>query len=156
MVLELARSAGANGMVAGQVMDMDMTGSKTMSLDELKNIHRSKTGALIAASFALAGIRSHQSPQTVEALRELGHLLGLIFQIGDDILDVTATEGDLGKSIGKDAEQGKCTYPALLGLAGAKDQLNIAMKQAQLLLSKLKLEDTDLPQVLDFLAIRNH
>ena len=156
MVLELARSAGMNGMVAGQVLDMDMTGAQQMSLEDLQKIHRYKTGALISASFVLAGIRAHKDQDTINTLRELGHLVGLVFQIGDDILDVTATEGDLGKSVGKDEEQGKCTYPALLGLAGAREQLGAAMEQAKLLLSKLNLEDTDLPQVLDFLATRNH
>jgi geranylgeranyl diphosphate synthase type II len=156
MVLELACSAGMNGMVAGQVLDMNMTGAENMSLEDLQEIHRCKTGALISASFALAGIRAHQSEEIIKTLRELGHLVGLVFQIGDDILDVTATEDDLGKSVGKDVEQGKCTYPALLGLAGAREQLDIAMKQAKLLLSQLKLEDTDLTQVLDFLATRNH
>lgn len=155
LVLELSRAAGMNGMVAGQVLDMEWTG-REMNLEQLENIHRHKTGALIAASMSMAGVRAHGSVAEVDQLRTLGHLLGMVFQIRDDILDVTASEADLGKSIGKDAEQGKCTYPTLLGLEGAQKRLNEVVEDALSRLSSLGLEGTDLPQVLDFLATRNH
>jgi geranylgeranyl diphosphate synthase type II len=116
---ELMRAAGAGGMIGGQLLDIDGEG-QSLSLDELERVHRLKTGALVAASVRLGGIAAGAGPKTLDALQRYGAAIGLAFQIADDILDVTATTHQLGKTAGRDRELGKNTYPALLGIAGAK------------------------------------
>lgn len=155
MVLELARASGMNGMVAGQILDM-MGSSDRASIEALESIHHKKTGALISASMAMAGLRAHQEKDKVEQLRDLGYLLGLIFQVGDDILDITSDATTLGKSVGKDQAQGKATYPALLGLDGAKEKLRDLEAMAQQKICELKLSSGDLPKILRFLVTRQH
>jgi geranylgeranyl diphosphate synthase, type II len=155
MVLELAQASGMNGMVAGQILDMESSG-KIPSLEQLQQIHRKKTGALIAAAMSLAGIRAHASPEFVGKLRQLGHLFGMIFQIRDDILDVISTTESMGKTVGKDLEQGKMTYPSLLGLDGAKEILRTVHKEAWQLIDELGVRPEELKSVLQFLANRQH
>jgi geranylgeranyl pyrophosphate synthase len=155
MVLELARASGMQGMVAGQILDMNGSGSDS-SLEALEAIHRKKTGALISACLTMAGVRSHQSQEKIEQLRTLGYLMGLIFQVGDDILDVTSNAEALGKSVGKDEAQDKATYPALLGLDGAQKKLKHLEEEAHATLLDLNLASGDLPHILSFLATRQH
>jgi geranylgeranyl pyrophosphate synthase len=104
----------------------------------------------------LAGLRAHRSADEINTLRRLGHLMGLAFQIGDDILDVTSDSETMGKSIGKDQEQGKSTYPSLLGLEGAREHLNKVKHEASQLIAHLRMEQTDLPLILTFLSERKH
>ena len=154
MVAELARAAGMNGMVAGQILDIDQTG-KQGDLEELERIHRGKTAAMISACFTLAALRSHYSGQVIEVYRELGVLVGMIFQVRDDILDVISNESKLGKSIGKDSSQGKLTTATLLGLKGAETYLNELSEQVQAKFKQLDLKSDDLESVLDFLVKRD-
>lgn len=119
MVKVLASAAGPAGMVGGQFIDIQATNSD-MTLDELKNMHSLKTGALIRASLALGGIAAGASAQQLSALDEFGAHIGLAFQVIDDILDVEGDTATLGKTQGKDSEANKPTYVRLLGLAGAK------------------------------------
>lgn len=116
----IARAAGSLGMVGGQALDMDSEG-KTLSFDALKTIHRSKTGALITASVLTGAIGAQASTSQLNALKRYGNAIGLAFQIVDDLLDVTATTEELGKTAGSDAQQGKATYPAFFGLAGTRE-----------------------------------
>lgn len=116
---ELYRSAGAAGMVGGQVLDLEAEG-RDIDLAELTAIHRAKTGALIAASAVVGAIAAGAGPATVAAVRDYGHEIGLAFQIVDDVLDDTASTAALGKTPGKDAAQHKATYTALLGIDGAR------------------------------------
>ena len=153
MVAELAQCAGMAGMVGGQLQDLRAE-KEGGDLERLQSIHRSKTGALMGASLALAGWRAHQDPKVVEDLRRFGVLLGLIFQVRDDILDVTSSEAELGKSIGKDEDQGKLTYPSLMGLDGAQRELNDRVMEAKDLLVGLPLIQDELLAVLKFLAER--
>jgi geranylgeranyl pyrophosphate synthase len=155
MVLELARASGMNGMVAGQMLDMNGSPDE-VDLEALEAIHHKKTGALISAATAMAGLRAHQGTARVDQLRELGYTLGLIFQVGDDILDVTSDTSTLGKSVGKDQVQGKATYPALLGLQGARAKLKDLEEMAQQKIFDLRLSSGDLPQILHFLVTRQH
>lgn len=120
VVRELADAAGMNGMVGGQYRDMQAQG-KELTLNGLQQIHEGKTGALITASLRLGALLGNASPGTLEALTKYGRHLGLLFQITDDILDIVGTAAALGKSVGKDVSTGKATYPALLGLQGARD-----------------------------------
>ena len=119
MIKALAQSAGMGGMVGGQYIDIQATGSD-MNLVELREMHSLKTGALIQASLALGGIAANASEEQLAALDEYGTHIGLAFQVVDDILDVEGDTATLGKTQGKDAEANKPTYVKLLGLEGAK------------------------------------
>ena len=116
---ELISASGSRGMCGGQQLDMD-AGGKTLTLLELQKVHALKTGALIKAAIRLPAIVANADGATRAALDAFADDLGLAFQIQDDILDVEASTAQLGKSAGKDAAQAKATYPALLGLDGAK------------------------------------
>ena len=116
---ELMTASGSRGMCGGQQLDMD-AGGKTLSLADLRNVHALKTGALIKAALRLPAIVADADGAARAALDAFADDLGLAFQIQDDILDVEASTEQLGKSAGKDAAQAKATYPALLGLDGAK------------------------------------
>ncbi len=118
ILLELMRASGAGGMVGGQTLDLLAEGSR-LNLDQLERIHRAKTGVLIAASARIGAMAAGCSRETLEAFSRFGDALGLAFQIADDVLDVTGTSDQLGKTAGKDAARAKSTYPALLGVDGA-------------------------------------
>ena len=123
MVRTLAEAAGPSGMIAGQVADMNSphTGG---SLERLEYIHMNKTAEMFAASTALGGIAGGAKDDRMQALLEYGLKIGLAFQIADDLLDITASSEHLGKTSGKDAEQGKLTYPALVGVDTSRQTLN--------------------------------
>jgi geranylgeranyl diphosphate synthase, type II len=115
---ELMRAAGAGGMIGGQLLDLE--GERlSLSLEQLERIHRSKTGALVTASVRLGGLAAGADGPVLEALGRYGSAVGLAFQIADDVLDVTATTDQLGKTAGRDLALQKSTYPALLGVQGA-------------------------------------
>jgi len=112
---ELARAAGSRFLIGGQVADLE--GEKKQStLAELRFIHSGKTAAMIVASLKLGAMSANASPRQLAALTGFGGSLGLAFQVVDDMLDVTKTSEQLGKSAGKDVAAGKTTYPAILGL----------------------------------------
>ena len=152
MVVELAKASGMNGMVAGQLMDIEATGKKG-NLEDLEKIHKHKTGALIAVSLKLAAIRANKSKEFQEQLYNFGIKLGLMFQIRDDILDVTGSH-NLGKTIGKDAEQGKLTYPGLIGLRESQDYLEKLSNDAKKDLIELNLGQSELSYIISFLTNR--
>ena len=123
LVAELARAAGTPaGMVAGQAHDLAAEARRDVGGEELERIHRRKTGALIAAAARAGALIAGASPEVIAAVDAFAHDLGLLFQITDDLLDVTATAADLGKTPGKDARTGKVTYPALYGLEAARER----------------------------------
>lgn len=130
LIRELAHAAGPEGMIGGQVLDIDGE-QKQLQLPELQQIHRMKTGALLTASCRLGAIAAGADEARVDAVSTFGRHLGLAFQIVDDLLDVTSTPEQMGKATGKDAAKGKNTYPALLGLeaseADARRQLQAAL-----------------------------
>ncbi len=113
--LELAKAAGASGMIGGQVMDL-ANEEKAASLDEIKTTERLKTGALIKAAAAMGCIAAGATHEQINAAQTYCENIGLAFQIVDDILDVTSDEETLGKPIGSDSENGKSTFVSLLGL----------------------------------------
>jgi geranylgeranyl diphosphate synthase type II len=126
---ELARAAGAAGMVGGQMLDMEYTGAGAADLEALAAMHARKTGALIRASCLCGGLLAGAGAERIAALDGYGAAFGAAFQIVDDILDVTGTAEQLGKTPGKDTSQGKLTYPSLLGLERSRE---LALKQARL------------------------
>lgn len=120
VVGEIARAAGAEGMVGGQVIDLESEG-KHLSVDELKSLHARKTGALIRVSVRVGAMLGGASGESLEALTAYGDHVGLAFQIADDVLDVVGTEAALGKPIGSDMARDKSTYPAAVGLKRARE-----------------------------------
>jgi geranylgeranyl diphosphate synthase type II len=106
-------------MIGGQVLDM-VGENRALDLPALQRIHRLKTGALLTASCRMGAMAAGASDAQIAAAGAFGRHLGLAFQIVDDLLDVTATAQQMGKATGKDAGRGKNTYPALLGLEGAR------------------------------------
>ena len=115
LVLEIARASGSLQLIAGQVADLEGEGKK-ISTAQLKYIHERKTSALLCCSVRLGGMSADCSPAQLEALTDFGYHVGLAFQIIDDILDVTQTSEQLGKTAGKDTAAQKATYPAIIGL----------------------------------------
>ena len=121
LVKEMARAAGTpSGMVAGQAHDLAAESRTDVGGAELDHIHRHKTGAMITAAARSGAIIAGASAPELKALTAYAHELGLLFQITDDLLDVTATAEDLGKTPGKDARSQKATYPALYGLEATR------------------------------------
>lgn len=118
----LSVAAGAEGMVGGQVLDMEGE-QRQLSLTELEHVHVNKTGALLRFSIESGAVLANASPEDRATLKEYAHHIGLAFQIQDDILDIEGTTEELGKTAGKDVASDKSTYPALLTLAGAKEKL---------------------------------
>lgn len=119
----VGQAVGSTGMVGGQVEDLEATGQPP-DAGRLERIHRAKTGALLAASVELGAVLAGVDAPTRERFARFGQSLGLLFQIADDILDVTGTASSLGKSPGKDAAAGKLTYPAVYGLPAARQELS--------------------------------
>jgi geranylgeranyl diphosphate synthase, type II len=115
----LAEASGVAGMVGGQFYDMQAEGVKN-SLEHLQQIHACKTGALITVSLHLGALFGNASKPQLDALIQYGRHLGMLFQITDDILDVTGDAARIGKSTGKDAQSAKATYPAIVGLDKAR------------------------------------
>lgn len=119
----LCRAAGAEGMVGGQLLDLEGEASAP-DAQQLERIHRGKTGALLAASLTTGAAAARASADQVRALGAYGEQIGLAFQIADDVLDVTQNTAALGKTAGRDASLGKSTYPALYGVDGARALAN--------------------------------
>ncbi len=116
----LSAREGALGMTGGELKDMDYETQENVTLSEIENMCLAKTGAFMASSCEMGVICAGGTPEQVAAAKEFGYLVGLAFQIIDDILDVTSTEELLGKPIGSDAEEGKTTFVNLMGLEEAK------------------------------------
>ena len=137
LISELSLAAGSFGMVAGQVLDMQGEG-QAISLEDLKTIHANKTGKLLTYPFVAAGLIAEAQQSVQDKLRRIGELLGLAFQVRDDILDVTASFEELGKTPQKDLAAAKSTYPAFLGLDGAKNFFNQTLDEAVDILTDLE------------------
>lgn len=118
-VLEFAETGGSKKLIGGQILDLEGEG-KDLNQEQLIQIHEAKTAALLCSSLRLGGMSANCSPQQLESLTTFGYNLGLAFQVIDDILDVTQTTEQLGKTAGKDESVDKSTYPAILGLEESK------------------------------------
>jgi geranylgeranyl diphosphate synthase type II len=131
LVRELATAAGPEGMIGGQVLDVDGE-NQNLALAGLQKIHRMKTGALLTASCRMGAIAAGASDGQLNGITKFGRNVGLAFQIVDDVLDVTSTPQQLGKATNKDADRGKNTYPSLIGLdasrAAAREAVNAALE----------------------------
>ena len=120
IIQELARAAGSLQLIAGQVADLEAEG-KRISAEELRFIHERKTSALLSCAVRLGGMSANCTSAELSALTRFGHAVGLAFQVIDDILDVTQTSEQLGKTAGKDTQAQKATYPAVVGLEKSRE-----------------------------------
>ena len=124
---ELARGAGGQGMVGGQVEDLAWENDPTGAVNDLEQVHARKTGGAFAPVLRLGAVVGEAGPTVIEALDEYGREFGQAFQIADDLLDVEGSAQDAGKAVGKDAARGKLTYPGLLGVAESRNRAVAAL-----------------------------
>ncbi|MCT3318488.1 polyprenyl synthetase family protein [Lacticaseibacillus paracasei] len=143
----LAEAAGSNGMVGGQVLDMDGE-NEQYHLETLKRMHEAKTGALIQAAIAMGGLFVTIPETDQTALADFSAAFGLGFQIKDDINDVTKTTAELGKTADKDVIEHKNTFPELLGLDGAIQALQVEIAKAETALNELTVDAEPLAEIL--------
>ena len=136
LIQALSHASGTFGMVGGQMLDMKGEGQE-LDLSQLAQIHEHKTGKLLTFPFVAAGIVAQQGLEVLDNLQEAGQLIGLAFQVRDDILDVTADFEALGKTPGKDVVAGKSTYPALLGLDKSYDIIEESLNKAEAIFQNL-------------------
>ncbi len=155
LVLELAKAAGPEGMVAGQVADMEAEG-KRLTINELEYIHKHKTGKLLEFAVLAGAILSDATEEQEEKLLAFAKYIGLAFQIRDDILDVEGTEEEIGKPIGSDASNEKSTYTTLFTVDRAKSILEEKIAKAKDSISSLQLQDEYLLSICDLIAKRNN
>jgi geranylgeranyl pyrophosphate synthase len=154
IVETLLEAGGARGMIGGQLRDLAGEGI-SLSLEQREEIHSTKTAALIVASVKMGGLAAGAGESQVAALERYGRAIGLAFQIMDDVLDVTATSGALGKTAGRDAALGKSTYPALLGVDGARDRAHALIEDGLASLGEQQLLTQELSQVANFMVSRS-
>ncbi|NRG98923.1 polyprenyl synthetase family protein [Streptococcus suis] len=156
LVRELSQASGTFGMVAGQVLDMAGEG-QNLTLEQLQAIHANKTGKLLTFPFVAAGIIAEQSDAVISHLRQAGQLVGLAFQVRDDILDVTATFEEIGKTPQKDVMAEKSTYPALMGLEASKvfleDSLNQAINELDQVAKQVPFSTKEIKEIIESLRI---
>ncbi|MEJ6812311.1 MAG: polyprenyl synthetase family protein, partial [Oceanospirillaceae bacterium] len=156
MVICLAQAAGAEGMVAGQMLDM-AAAHDAVSLAQLERLHSLKTGALIVASIEIGALAQGQvSDEQRLHLRSYGQAIGLAFQVQDDILDIEGETATLGKAQGSDLMNDKSTYPALLGMTAAKQRLLELHQQAQESVAEFGAAAQPLVWLADFIVTRKH
>lgn len=154
LVRELADAAGSLKLIAGQVADLEGEGKRTTKA-QLRFIHECKTAALLTTSIRLGAMSANAPAKALKALTTFGYSLGLAFQVIDDILDVTQTSEKLGKSAGKDVAAQKATYPAILGLEGAKAEARRLTAEAHAALNGFGGRGARLRQLADHLLERD-
>jgi geranylgeranyl diphosphate synthase type II len=155
LIKELSKASGAEGMVGGQVADINGEGQQ-LALEDLEYIHLHKTGKLLECSVVSGAILAQADQETVQALSHFAYHLGLAFQIRDDILDLEGTEDMIGKPIGSDESKNKSTYPSLLTMEGAKEALESHIKAAKGKLKETGLNTELLEAITDLVASRDH
>ncbi|MBO0483104.1 polyprenyl synthetase family protein [Candidatus Enterococcus courvalinii] len=137
LIQQLASSSGTQGMVAGQTADI-IGEKQELTIEELAFVHERKTGRLIRYALLAGGVLANQPEEVLLCLQKLAGHLGLAFQIRDDLLDVVSTTEELGKTAGKDAQEGKNTYPRLLGIEKTYEALANEIQQAKELVTQLE------------------
>ena len=153
IIATLLDAAGSGGMIGGQERDLAGEGLSPL-LEEREAIHAAKTGALIAVSLTMGALAAGAESGDVAALQRYGRDIGLAFQIMDDVLDVTSTTSALGKTAGRDAILGKSTYPALLGVDGARNRALSLVDDGLESLRQRGLLTQELSQVANFIVSR--
>jgi geranylgeranyl diphosphate synthase, type II len=155
LIIEMAKAAGIEGMVGGQVADM-IGEEKDLKLEELEYIHKHKTGKILEYCVIAGAILSGANKTELKDLTAFAHHLGLAFQIRDDILDLEGNEEVIGKPVGSDAFNHKSTYPLLLTMDGAKKALQNHILKAKQYLKQTSLNTNLLQEITDLVASRDH
>lgn len=155
LIQELAKASGPEGMVGGQVADLEGE-NKALTLEELVYIHHHKTGDLLTVSIVAGAIIAGADENDIANLRMFAKELGLLFQIKDDILDIEGDAMTIGKPVGSDDGNNKSTYPSLLGLDGAKKKLEEHKLRAKEYLYEVKMNHQLLEALTDYVAERDH
>lgn len=156
VISEIATCAGSYGMVGGQVVDMESEGQPEMDLPTVQYIHTHKTGALIKASVVAGALLGGADEKQLAAIRRYGEAAGLAFQIADDILDIEGTTEEIGKDAGSDEARGKATYPAVMGLAAAKQEAKEMMDEALKALASFGAEAEPLREIARYIVERKN
>lgn len=156
VVVLVARSVGAAGLVGGQVVDLECEGKSDTSLETLDFIHSHKTGALLESCVVSGALLAGALTGDLQRLSEYAKKIGLAFQIVDDILDITATPEQLGKTAGKDVQVQKVTYPSLWGLEKSKQQAQELVEGAKLQLEPFGERARPLLAIADFITCRSY
>jgi geranylgeranyl diphosphate synthase, type II len=151
----LAKCAGPEGMVGGQVADIEGE-MKQLTANELENIHVHKTGKLLTFSVMAGGIISEVTESELKLLETFAYHIGLAFQIQDDILDIEGSVEMIGKPVGSDESKHKSTYPSLLTVKGAKEKLHFHLEEALAALEKLSVDSSLLSEIAQLIVSRDH
>lgn len=154
LVDQLSKASGLEGMVAGQHLDM-IAENEQVEIDNLEKIHQLKTGKLLTYAVTVGAFLADVTTEELSIIQSFGKQIGLIFQIQDDILDVTGDEKVMGKKVGSDKGNEKSTYPSLLGLDGAIKKRDKHYNEALSCLKKLQLTDSKLAQITNYLVQRD-
>lgn len=156
VIIEITSAVGATGLVGGQVVDLESEGKSDVDVSTLNYIHTHKTGALLEACVVSGAILAGASSELLERLRQYAQNIGLAFQIVDDILDITATSEELGKTSGKDAQAQKVTYPSLWGIEKSKQESKALIEQAKAQLEGYGEAANPLLAIADFITARSY
>jgi geranylgeranyl diphosphate synthase, type II len=154
-IAHLARAVGADGLVGGQVVDLESEG-KDISVETLTYIHNHKTGALLEACVICGAVLAGATEAEISKLSQFAQKIGLAFQIIDDILDITATQAELGKTAGKDLQAQKATYPKLWGLEESKRQADKLVTDAKSILAEFGDRAIPLQALADYITDRKN
>lgn len=156
VIARLGRAVGAAGLVGGQVVDLHCEGACDVKIETLNFIHAHKTAALLEASVVSGGIIAGASQTDVQRLSRYSQAIGLAFQIVDDVLDITSTQEELGKSVGKDLRAQKATYPSFWGIEESKRQAQQLIEQAKSEVTGFGDRAMPLMAIADFITARTH
>jgi geranylgeranyl diphosphate synthase, type II len=156
VISRLGRAVGAAGLVGGQVVDLESEGKVDVALETLDFIHRHKTGALLEASVVCGAVLAGGSEANVQRLSSYAQDIGLAFQIVDDVLDITATQEELGKSVGKDLQAQKVTYPSIWGIEESKRQAAQRIAHAKAQLEPFGESAQPLMAIAEYITARTH
>ncbi len=156
VIARLGRAVGAAGLVGGQVVDLESEGKPDVSLETLTFIHRHKTGALLEASVVCGAVLAGATNSDLQRLSEYAQDIGLAFQIVDDVLDITSTPEELGKSVGKDVQAQKATYPSIWGIEESKRQAQKLVDEAKAQLEPFGERAQPLLAIADYITARTH
>jgi geranylgeranyl diphosphate synthase, type II len=156
VIARLGRAVGAAGLVGGQVVDLESEGNPDVSLETLNFIHRHKTGALLEAAVVSGAVLTGAAESDIQRLTRYAQNIGLAFQIVDDVLDLTATQEQLGKTAGKDLQAQKATYPSFWGIDESMRQAHQLISDAKAELDPYKTAAQPLRAIADFITARNH
>ncbi len=156
VIARLGRTVGAEGLVGGQVLDLESEGKADISAQTLSFIHTHKTGALLETSVVSGAILAGASDEDITKLSRYAQNIGLAFQIIDDILDITATDEELGKTAGKDLQAQKATYPSLWGIEKSRIQAQNLIDEAIAQLTTYGEKAEPLREIANYIITRKH